>query len=294
MLRTPADFWQEWVFACIAADIDVSAIRVGEALAVQPFPNTTLIVIDGREIAVGRLLVQKQRQRPRHGAVTQRSNSESACGKAPASKYARPRSKWPIQVSRRPVASVRILIASRGSPFFSAIITLDDLGVGLRLGLELGSEAFGQRPSPVDFARFDEDSRRQESDLHCLAVRQGAFGSNDGRVLLLPQRVEYGRARRTLRRLGRSPRTSHPQPRLARKSALRPRDGLHTAPGRRDRKPHRRRPARRSFPSCLVGFGRFEAPAPCPSWAKARASRPNTPGSFMAPASRFAVSKSPA
>ena len=57
-----ADFWQERVFAGVPADIEVGAIGVGERRVVHLFPDTTLVVIDWREVAVGGLLVQKQGQ----------------------------------------------------------------------------------------------------------------------------------------------------------------------------------------------------------------------------------------
>ena len=57
-----ADVWQERVFTGVPADIEVGAIGVGERRVVHLFPDTTLVVIDWREVAVGGLLVQKQGQ----------------------------------------------------------------------------------------------------------------------------------------------------------------------------------------------------------------------------------------
>src|SRR2546428_2615610 len=59
MIDAPADFLRKRVFGRFATDLEIHAIRFGEARIVQPFPHTTLVVEHGRKEAVGGLLVQE-------------------------------------------------------------------------------------------------------------------------------------------------------------------------------------------------------------------------------------------
>ena len=45
------------------ADIEIFAVRHGKPVGFQSFPDTTLVVIDGRQVAVGGLLVDEQCER---------------------------------------------------------------------------------------------------------------------------------------------------------------------------------------------------------------------------------------
>jgi hypothetical protein len=47
-----AHFGNEWIFRGVAADLEVLAVRGGESRRLQPFSGATLVVIDGRELAV--------------------------------------------------------------------------------------------------------------------------------------------------------------------------------------------------------------------------------------------------
>src|SRR6266480_4916421 len=58
-----AGIWQERVFLRLASNIEIFAVRFGKPLGFQSFPGTTLVVIDGRQVAVGGLLVDEQCER---------------------------------------------------------------------------------------------------------------------------------------------------------------------------------------------------------------------------------------
>ena len=218
----------------------------------------------------------------------QRSNSESACGKAPASRYARPRAKWPIQVSSEVIGLGQHLDRLAGVATLQRDLAFDDLRVRLRLGLQFGREPVDQRPRLGDVAGLDEGARGQEADLHGLAVGQRLVGSGDRRRLAAARQFGIREGRelpgRAVRALTRHVALGAPASRMRTASEKRPSTTARSA--RPDAASDA--PSGLSFGKRLVGVRSLRGSCPCPSWANARASAAYSSGSGSARASFFA------
>ena len=106
-------------------------------------PHAAAIVVNNREIAVGRILVEQHERlsAPLDAPV----ELGVGLGNAPGARNARPRSKCPSQVSSMVFASVRSLVAARASPCVERDAAFEDFSVGLRLGRHFRGEPRGQR-----------------------------------------------------------------------------------------------------------------------------------------------------
>ena len=58
-----ADVGEERILLRLPAERQIRAVRLGKAGVLQSFPYPALVVVDRREVAVGGLLVEEQRQR---------------------------------------------------------------------------------------------------------------------------------------------------------------------------------------------------------------------------------------
>ena len=250
--RSAADVGQQRILGRFAANVQVGAVRIDEAGGLHPLAHATLVVVDRREVT--------RRSAPRPGTSAsasprrfrQRSNSESACGNASgvqiratqievADPGIQQRVRFGQELDRLP----RVAAVQRESAF-------EDLGVGLRLGLEFrrrGSAMSVRRASTV--AGLDEDTRRPgtESSPPCCspapsrrqpsrpAVRPAATAAHARRPRTSPRRVSRFFAARSAG--GASLEDPH---RLGESSLMQRRD-------RQGPRPRTRHPARRSSPS---------------------------------------------
>ena len=181
----------ERVLRGLPANGEVRAVRLCGLGAIQPFLDAALIVIDRREVAVRGLLVEEQRQSlaaALEGAVELgiglRERAAFQIG-PPEIEVADPRVQQIVGVCEVFDRPARVAVLERGQ-------SVDDQGIRLRLGLELGAERGRDRAGSRGCTRFDEDPCRQEPDLHGLADRQRPLGSGEGGGMLPPQELRVG------------------------------------------------------------------------------------------------------
>ena len=57
------DFRKDWIFPGLPTEREVVFVRVGGAGDLHPVPDASLVVVDRRQVGVGGLFVEEQRQR---------------------------------------------------------------------------------------------------------------------------------------------------------------------------------------------------------------------------------------
>ena len=155
---------------------------------IQPFAHTTLVIVNRREIAVRGLLVEEQRQRlatALDAAVELGIGLREGAGfqiRPPEIEVADPGVEKSIGLRQHFDRLTRVSIFQRG-------LAVDDLGVGLRLGLELGGEA-GAASRAHRRRAASTNTRAARNRIFTALLFASAFSAaRDGRALLLPQDV---------------------------------------------------------------------------------------------------------